>query len=112
MISGQDLFKMLTFDAHTHFYGRSPSGDWVVARRKKSSRWESFFDLRPEDILLVSIKGSTWLCDDSLPSSLRPQHAIGILVGGVLKWVEAGLGEVVPALRQHDVSLPLHIQSK
>ncbi len=112
MISDQDLFKMLTFDSRTHFGGQSQSEDWVVARQKKSSRWDSFFDLHPEDILLVTIKGSTWLCDDALPASLRPQNAIGILIGGSLKWVERELGEVVPALRQYDVSLPLHIQPK
>jgi hypothetical protein len=103
---------MLTVDAATHFYGQSPPEDWVVARRKKSSRWDSFFDLHPEDILLITIKGSTWLCDDSLPASLRPPYAAGILVGGVLKWVEKESGEVVSALRQHDVSLPLHIQRR
>jgi hypothetical protein len=112
MISDHDLLTMLTFDALAHFYGQSPSADWVVARRKKATHWDSFFNLHPEDILLVTIKGSPWLCDDSLPASLRPPDAIGISVGGVLKWVERELGEVVSALRQHDVPLPLHIQSR
>ena len=87
MIDDAWLFHMLTRDAREFLYGHVSSGDWVIARKKHESRWDAFYNLDPEDILLVSIRDQIWLCDYTL-AELRPPGAVRIQVGRSVKWIE------------------------
>jgi hypothetical protein len=111
-VSDEYLFKMLTQTACHHFYKKDYlNQDWVVAKSNVLPDWNAFYELNPKDIMQVTINNSAWLCDDSLPESLRPKETVPIQVGGTIKWVQKHLGEVVSMLEKQKISLPLGITS-
>lgn len=111
-VSDSELFQMLTYRAHRHFYGQEVlAGDWVLAKKKCADPWDAFFQIDPEDIMMVVIQDQVWMCDESLPAVLRPAPAELIRVGRSGKWVQGKLGAVVRELESCKVSLPLEITS-
>jgi cytosine/adenosine deaminase-related metal-dependent hydrolase len=59
------LFKALT-EAPSAFWRLQHRDDFVIAKRKASASWDSFFALTPDDILLVVMRGQAVLVDEQL----------------------------------------------
>jgi cytosine/adenosine deaminase-related metal-dependent hydrolase len=70
------------------------AADLVVARKKTADRWEAFFALDPEDLLLVLRDGVPLLVDRSLEGVPLPAEGFAVRVGGAQKII----AEDAPAL--------------
>jgi len=80
IVSPQRLFDMLTTcPAKLWRWPRKGQitpgfdGDLVIAERSQSDPWVSFFQLNPENMLLILHKGKMCLFDESLLTKLKPQ---------------------------------------
>ena len=102
-----ELFAAVTETA-ARVWGRPHAGrlragydaDIVIARKKAPSRWDAFFGIDPEDILLVLHAGTVVLSDTSLDLAPRPgAHAV-VCVGGRKKRVAEDVPSIVAALRR------------
>ncbi len=70
----QEIFASLTTQAAR--FWRLPSSRWqqdfVVARRRKAGKWDAFFSITPDDILLVVRGGKIMLVDAALAAAVAP----------------------------------------
>ncbi len=108
-LDDRELFSALT-DGADRVWGRAPAGradadrrDVVVARKKTPSRWDAFFALDPEDILLVVRAGRVVLHDASIDLGLAPAGSTRVRVGAREKVVAEDVGQLVGAIRAHGV---------
>lgn len=108
LISDDVFFKIL-FESNDFFFGNENSRGWVVAKKNAITAAESFFNLSPEDIDLVWIKGEAWLSDDRI--GLKPKQSIPLQISGKSKWVKKELANVVAHLEKQNVALPLPLNS-
>ncbi len=100
-LDDRELFEAVTSTASRVWRlagsGRVVAGqiaDLVVARKRAENRWDAFFSVNPEDILLVLRGGKVLLCDASLDAAFVPRPFSMVRLGGSAKWV----AEDVPAL--------------
>ncbi len=115
-LEDRELFSAVTRTAALA-WGRPETGhlaegsgaDLVVARKAAPHRWDAFFALNPEDILLVLRNGSAILCDTSLDGiAIRPPRS-RLHVGATSKWVAEDVPHLLSRLRDYGVesNLPL-----
>lgn len=72
-VRGPEIFAALT-SAPARFWKMPAGRDYVVARRHAADKWDSFFALTPEDILLVVKDGKPVLADRPMGEGF---HEIG-----------------------------------
>jgi cytosine/adenosine deaminase-related metal-dependent hydrolase len=79
--------------------GSGTAASWVVARKKDASRWDAFFAIEPEDILLVVRGGRVALSDAALGLAPPPGAYARLRVGTREKVVAEDVGALVAAIR-------------
>jgi hypothetical protein len=72
--------------------------------------WDSFFDLNPEDLLLVAVNNNVTLIDQSILDGLTEDYTL-VKVGNAKKWIQKPFGSVVQELENQGVKLPLQVSS-
>ena len=87
--------------------------DIVVARRKDVYEWNSFYQIDPGDILLVTRKGMIVLFDESFHANLKEisKDFSRITVNKACKYVKGNLSHLVEQIKEYapEVSLPIGI---
>lgn len=118
MLDDCELFAAVTRSAAVA-WGRSGTGrlapghaaDLVVARKKALDRWDAFFAVDPEDVLLVLRAGSVVLCDASIkpPRAGRPWSALRL--GAATKLVAEDVPDLLACLARYRVqpNLPIDL---
>lgn len=66
-----EIFAALT-SAPARFWKLPASRDYVIARRRKADKWDAFFSVTPDDILLVVRNGKPVLADRPLGHDFHP----------------------------------------
>lgn len=109
MLSDETLYRTLNRNAASVWRlntGKLEAGkdaDIVVARERPGSRgYDSFFSIRPTDLLLVVHKGTIRLFDESLLPSLtanRIHEYSKIKIGGATKYVQGNLPKLMDRIR-------------
>lgn len=79
-----DVFASLTSQAAR--FWRLPASHWhenfVIARRKMTSKWDAFFSLTPDDILMVVRAGRVVLLDGSLAAAYPLSAELSPIIWG------------------------------
>jgi cytosine/adenosine deaminase-related metal-dependent hydrolase len=81
--------------------------DLVVAKKRAADRLEAFFQVSPEDILLVLREGRPVLVDDRVGCPRHGLYPIG--VGGTRKWIALDAAAIAEQLLRSGVPLNLPI---
>jgi hypothetical protein len=113
MLDDRELFGILTTSASNIWMNKLPGdasnqncADIVVAENKSGiNDWNAFYNIGPEDILLVLSKGHIRLFDSSLYSRLRLANvALGnfsrVYINGTEKFVYGDLPQLMKQIRQ------------
>jgi cytosine/adenosine deaminase-related metal-dependent hydrolase len=79
------------------------AADVVVARKKAHDRWEAFFALDPEDLLLVVRAGRVVVCDASLAAGIPRGRSSTVWLSGREKHVDEEVPAMIASLRRHGV---------
>jgi hypothetical protein len=113
MLSDEELFDAMTVNSQKAFHltPADSSGNWVIARRKHQDIWESFYNLNPEDILLVSIKNEIVLADAIYEDCIAKDQFRAIQVNSTTKRLPTQWAEVINQLEKAGISIPLNIAS-
>ncbi|HET6540434.1 MAG TPA: hypothetical protein VFG46_08115 [Chryseolinea sp.] len=82
----------------------------VVAKKKNEKLLDSFFDLNPEDLLLVVVNNKVTLIDQSILDGLTEGYTL-VKVGNSKKWIESSLASVIHELEARGVNLPLQVST-
>jgi len=107
-----DLFNMLTVNAGQiwklpgYVSSEKLPGDMVIAKAKKHNALESFFDINPEDILLVIHKGMIRLFDECLYEQLalglfNMENFTRLTVYGANKFVQGNITALIKEIRRY-----------
>lgn len=101
MLPDHDLLASLTVKAGD-FWNLPPShwqNNFVVARRRRADRWDSFFALTPADILLVVSGGEIALADSALAEGLALSGSFST-VADTQKFVRLPVPDMVRQIRE------------
>jgi hypothetical protein len=109
LLSDGEIFESLVEQPLKIFHGMIPNG-YIIARKKSSDIWNSFFKIDPEDLLLVTIKNKVMLIDQSIVND-TPFDYTPIQIGQSMKLVQTFFGSIVRELEELGVPLPLNIKS-
>jgi len=117
MVTDRELFDMLTISA-AKVWGLTESGkiaqnhyaDIVIARTKNKVKFEDFYALNPEDILLVLHQGKIRLFDKELFIQLKKaDYALNdfykIYINGSCKYIQGDLPGLIKDIRKYSVTL-------
>ncbi|MDB5393595.1 MAG: hypothetical protein JWM91_1101 [Rhodospirillales bacterium] len=69
VVTDEDIFAALTARP-ARFWRLRRRDDFVIARRRESAKWDAFFSLTPDDILLVVRAGQPILIDTALAAAV------------------------------------------
>ncbi len=75
----------------------------LIARKKHQNRWDAFFAIDPEDLLLVIHKGVVLLADVSVPDVDVAAPSTRIRINGSEKRVAADVGRLLEGIRSRGV---------
>jgi hypothetical protein len=109
VLTDRELFESLVKTPRSIF--SSIGSSLVIADRKFGGAFESFFQLTPEDLLLVTIEGRVMLADKTHFNKLKENEYMLLKVGRSEKWVLKEFGCVVSKLERRSISLPLEVSS-
>jgi cytosine/adenosine deaminase-related metal-dependent hydrolase len=125
MLTDEELYKSLTTKAATIWQlntGNIQEGldaDLVVAKAKTHSTGiASFYDTKPEDILLVIHQGKIQLFDESIyhqiNDSINTDNFDKIHIGNSIKYVQGDITGLIAQIKQYqpDVNIPVDISSE
>jgi cytosine/adenosine deaminase-related metal-dependent hydrolase len=125
MLTDEELYQSLTTKAATIWQlntGNIREGldaDLVVAKAKKhSTGLASFYDTKPEDILLVTYQGKIRLFDEliyhQINSSVDTDSFDKIHIGNSIKYVQGHITGLIAQIKQYkqDVDIPVDISSE
>jgi cytosine/adenosine deaminase-related metal-dependent hydrolase len=122
-VSDEELFSMVTsspaklWNMHTGELAAEKEADILIVKKKSgTARWDDFFRINPEDILMILHKGKIRMFDKTMFSQLNSLYAdlsnfSQISVHGVVKFVEGDLRTLISSIRDynHDIVLPFDI---
>ncbi|GLU51250.1 amidohydrolase family protein [Dyadobacter frigoris] len=123
MLTDSELYQSLTGTAadvwklNTGKITEGFDADLVVARQKRNDTdWDTFYNLNPEDILLVIHKGKIRLFDASLFEqlpNLKSQWFSKIYLGDRIKYVQGDLADLVGEIKKYkpDASFPMRLSA-
>lgn len=119
MLSDKELFDSITVNPalvwKLNEYGRLEKdfiADIVIAKKKSGDEnLKSFFNVDPEDILVVIKNGEIKLADESLAHYIIQRKFSKIFVGNACKYVEGNLQQVVETFENNyqDIKLPITV---
>jgi len=81
-----------------------------LSKKKNEKLLDSFFDLNPEDLLLVMVNNKVTLIDQSILDGLTEGYTL-VNVGKSKKWIESSLASVIHELEAQGVNLPLQVST-
>ncbi len=119
LLDDRELFAALTRNAAMAWDRRDTGciapgqiADVVVARKRARDRWDAFFSVTPEDILLVLRNGQVVLCDRSVDAIADRQDGSVVRIGSTAKWVAEDVSEILARMRHHGVAsnLPVTVE--
>jgi cytosine/adenosine deaminase-related metal-dependent hydrolase len=120
LLDDRELFDAVTRTA-ARIWRRSKTGsiapgskaDLVVAKKKRPNRWDAFFAVDPEDILLVLRGGAVVLCDASLDWAPRggpfSSQFSTVRIGASEKLVADDVPAICGAIRSYGIAPNTHI---
>ncbi|HTQ66598.1 MAG TPA: amidohydrolase family protein [Puia sp.] len=122
MLTDMELFESITGTAasvwdlkHIGKIRAGQQADLVVAKTKKQLQsLDAFYDLNPEDVLLVLHRGNIRLFDDSLyrqlkESGLEPKNFSRIYLDGMCKWIQGDIISLIQEIRKLNVDINIPI---
>lgn len=122
MMSNDELFNSVTSNAAAVWgfkdSGKTATGyvaDIIVAKKRKDqNEFGSFYNINPDDILLILHKGEIRLFDETLREQLIDQNfTLGnfsrVNVNGAFKYVQGDLPKLIKEIKQHypEANLPV-----
>ncbi len=114
-LDDRELFEAVTSTASRAWrlsragIARGRTADLVVARKKAQNRWDAFFAVNPEDILLVLRGGKVLLCDASLDMPSVPRPFSVVRIGASEKRVAEDVPQLLAGIREWGVEPNLPI---
>jgi cytosine/adenosine deaminase-related metal-dependent hydrolase len=125
MLTDEELYQSLTIKAaaiwqlNTGSIQEGLDADLVVAKAKNySTSIASFYDTKPEDILLVIHQGEIRLFDESIyhqiNDSIDTDSFDKIHIGANIKYVQGGIIGLIAQIKQYkpNVDIPVNISSE
>ena len=109
LLSPEEILDCLIKQPGNVLQGISDQGI-VVAKKKNEKLLDSFFDLNPEDLLLVVVNNKVTLIDQSILDGLTEGYTL-VKVGNSKKWIESSLASVIHELEARGVNLPLQVST-
>jgi cytosine/adenosine deaminase-related metal-dependent hydrolase len=122
LLTDEELYQSLTVKAATTWQLNSGSikegfdADLVIAKDKQGGL-NSFFELHPDDILLIMHKGNIRLFDESLYhqlTDLNTHDFTKLYIGNSIKYVQGDIAELIHQIKQYkpDADLPVYLPSE
>lgn len=107
-VNDRKIFDMLTSNANRvwNLFPDEPSNhpkNIVVAKAKRKKALESFFEINPEDILIVICNGRIRLIDERIAEQnvLKGKNFCSIKIGSEIKFVEGDLQQLVHQIKSY-----------
>lgn len=107
LLSDQEIFESLTSVPENVLSNFTNSGV-VVARKNSQQVYDSFFSLRPEDLLLVSVNNKVTLIDRTVLQD-TPEGYTLVSFGHSYKWIPTSFASIISELLNLRVKLPMEI---
>lgn len=83
--------------------------DIVVVKKKSENNYDAFFNVNPEDILIIIRSGKIILFDESLEGECAYLNYNKIKIRGSIKFTDKEIVAIIKKLEDHKVQLPLEI---
>ncbi|GJQ41945.1 MAG: hydrolase [Ignavibacteriaceae bacterium] len=83
--------------------------DIVVVKKKNENNYDAFFNVNPEDILIIIRSGKIILFDESLEGECAYLNYNKIKIRGSIKFTDKEIVAIIKKLEDHKVQLPLEI---
>ncbi|MFA6085044.1 amidohydrolase family protein [Mucilaginibacter sp.] len=124
MLTDEELYQSLTTKAavvwqlNTGNIQEGFDADLIIARAKTSTPGlTSFYDTRPDDILLVMHRGNIRLFDESIYHQLDGNNLYNfnkIHIGNSIKYVQGDITGLIAQIKQYkpDADIPVYISSE
>jgi len=124
MLTDEELFDSMTISpsavwelSNRGALRNGKKADIVISRMKnKNNLMSSFFQLNPEDILLILTNGEIALFDETIKNQLATKVILNdfskIFINNVGKYVKGNLAELINAIKKitQEVKLPIEIE--
>lgn len=85
--------------------------DIVVVKKKCENNYDTFFNLNPEDILLVIRSGKIILFDESLLQECAHLDYLKFKIRGSIKYTDKEIVAVIKSLEDYKIQLPLELST-
>ena len=85
--------------------------DVVVVKKKSEDNFEAFFNVNPEDILLIIRSGKIILFDESLEHECEYLNFSKFKIRGSIKFTDKEIVAIIRKLEDYKVRLPLEIST-
>ena len=120
MLTDEELFQSFTtnpartWKLNTGQIGEGFDADLVIAKTNSANNMDAFYQLNPDDILLVIHKGNIRLFDEMLYHQLTGTNVINfgkIFTGNSFKYVQGDVAGLIKEIKQYktDAAFPVHI---
>jgi cytosine/adenosine deaminase-related metal-dependent hydrolase len=85
--------------------------DIVVVRKKRENNYDAFFNVNPEDILLIIRSGKIMLFDESLEHECAYLNYRKFKIRGSVKFTDKEIVSIIKKLEGYKVQLPLELST-
>ena len=85
--------------------------DVVIVKKKSEDNFEAFFNVNPEDILIIIRNGKIILFDDSLENECAYLNYSKFKIRGSIKFTDKEIVAIIRKLEDYKVRLPLEIST-
>jgi len=85
--------------------------DIVVVKKKSENNYDAFFNINPEDILLIIRSGKIILFDESLEHECAYLNYCRFKIRGAVKFAEKEIVSVIKKLEGYNIRLPLELST-
>lgn len=85
--------------------------DIVVVKKKSENNYDAFFNVNPEDILLIIRSGKIILFDESLEHECMYLNYCKFKINGSIKFTDVEIVSIIKKLEEYKVQLPLELST-
>ncbi len=85
--------------------------DIVVVKKKSENNYDTFFNINPEDILLIIRSGKIILFDESLEQEFAYLNYCRFKIRSAVKFAEKEIVSVIKKLEAYNIQLPLELST-
>lgn len=85
--------------------------DIVVVKKKNENNYDTFFNINPEDILLIIRSGKIILFDESLDQECAYLNYCRFKIRGAVKFAEKEIVSVIKKLEGYNIQIPLELST-